>query len=137
MSGQQWRDSPLGDLCGWPSALRLAAELVLESPAPMWLAWGNALAVRARAGEVVLVVDDEAAALRLLDAHPDIALLFTDVLMPELDGRELAARALQRRPGLPVLFTSGHTRYVEAVEACRSGRGFCPSRSRWPSWRGR
>lgn len=96
--------------------------------------------VRARAGEVVLVVDDEAAvrtlsaemlqmlgyvvhvadgaaaALRLLDAHPDIALLFTDVLMPELDGRELAVRALQRRPGLPVLFTSGHTRDVEAVE---------------------
>ncbi|GEM_PF-6252845 len=116
MSEQQWRDSPLGDPCGWPFALRLAAELVLESPAPMWLAWGNALAVRARAGEVVLVVDDEAAALRLLDAHPDIALLFTDVLMPELDGRELAARALQRRPGLPVLFTSGHTRNVEAVE---------------------
>jgi PAS domain S-box-containing protein len=96
--------------------------------------------VRARAGEVVLVVDDEAAvrslsaemlqmlgytvhaadgapaALRLLDAHPEIDLLFTDVLMPELDGRQLAARALQRRPGLPVLFTSGHTRDVEAVK---------------------
>lgn len=96
--------------------------------------------VRARDGEVVLVVDDEAAvrslsaemlqmlgytvhmadgaaaALRLLDAHPEIDLLFTDVLMPELDGRQLAARALQRRPGLPVLFTSGHTRDVEAVE---------------------
>ena len=95
---------------------------------------------RARAGETILVVDDEAAvrslsaemlqmlgyavhvadgaaaALRLLDAHPDIALLFTDVLMPELDGRELAARALQRRSGLPVLFTSGHTRNVESVK---------------------
>lgn len=96
--------------------------------------------VRARSGETVLVVDDEAAvrglsaemlqmlgykvhvadggaaALRLLDAHPDIALLFTDVLMPELDGRELAVRALQRRPGLPVLFTSGHTRNVDLVD---------------------
>lgn len=96
--------------------------------------------VRARRGETVLLVDDEAAvrglsaemlqmlgytvhvadgaaaALRLLDAHPDIALLFTDVLMPELDGRELAVRALQRRPGLPVLFTSGHTRNVDVVQ---------------------
>lgn len=96
--------------------------------------------VRAGAGETVLVVDDEAAvrklsaemlgmlgyavheadgaaaALRLLDARPDIALLFSDVLMPELDGRQLAAMALQRRPGLPVLFTSGHAREVEAIE---------------------
>ncbi|WP_229491514.1 hybrid sensor histidine kinase/response regulator [Massilia sp. HP4] len=96
--------------------------------------------VRARGFEAVLVVDDEAAvrdlsaemlqmlgytvhvadgaaaALRLLAAHPDIALLFTDVLMPELDGRELAVRALEQRPGLPVLFTSGHTRNVEVLE---------------------
>lgn len=50
-----------------------------------------------------------AAALRLLDAHPEIALLFADVLMPELDGRELAARVLQRRRGLPVLVTSGRS----------------------------
>lgn len=88
-------------------------------------------------GYAVHVTDGAAAALRLLDAHPDIALLFTDVLMPELDGRELAARALQRRPGLPVLFTSGHTRDVEAVEGMPGGPGFCPSRLRWPSSRAR
>ena len=42
---QQWRDSPLGDPGDWPVALRQAASLVLESPAPMWLAWGEALAL--------------------------------------------------------------------------------------------
>ncbi|MDT1857605.1 hypothetical protein FPK33_23015, partial [Acinetobacter baumannii] len=47
ISEQQWRDSPLGDPRDWPSALRLAASLVLESPAPMWLAWGGSLALLA------------------------------------------------------------------------------------------
>ena len=61
-------------------------------------------------GYVVLEADDAAAALRLLDAHPEIALLFTDVVLPELNGRSLAQEALRRRPGLPVLFTTGYTR---------------------------
>jgi CheY-like chemotaxis protein len=86
------------------------------------------------AQEVVLVVEDEAvvrqftvdalgelgyrvleaeggeAALRILDAHPEVTLLFTDVVMPEMDGRRLADEALRRRPDLKVLFTTGYTR---------------------------
>ena len=50
------------------------------------------------------------AALRLLDAHPEVALLFTDVIMPEVNGRKLADEALRRRPGLKVLFTTGYSR---------------------------
>jgi PAS domain S-box-containing protein len=89
---------------------------------------------RARPGEVVLVVEDEPAvrrfslealtelgyrpleagnaaeALRLLDAHPEIALLFTDMVMPDVNGRRLAEEAGRRRPGLPVLFTTGYAR---------------------------
>ena len=61
-------------------------------------------------GYAVLQADNAAAALRLLDAHPEVALLFTDVVMPEVNGRKLADEALRRRPGLKVLFTTGYTR---------------------------
>ena len=37
-------------------------------------------------GYRVLEADGAAAALRLLDAHPEIMLLFTDVVMPEVNG---------------------------------------------------
>ncbi|MET0335670.1 MAG: PAS domain S-box protein, partial [Rhizobacter sp.] len=61
-------------------------------------------------GYRVLEADGAAAALKLIDANPDIALLFTDVVMPEVNGRKLADEALRRRPGLKVLFTTGYTR---------------------------
>ncbi|WP_128253774.1 PAS domain-containing hybrid sensor histidine kinase/response regulator [Falsirhodobacter deserti] len=51
-----------------------------------------------------------AEALDKLQAHPEIELLFTDVVMPQMNGPELAKEALRRRPGLRVLFTSGYTR---------------------------
>jgi signal transduction histidine kinase/CheY-like chemotaxis protein len=49
-------------------------------------------------------------ALQLIDAHPDIALIFTDVVMPLMNGRKLADEAAIRRPGVKVLFTTGYTR---------------------------
>ena len=38
-----------------------------------------------------------------------IDILVTDVIMPEMNGPTLAKRFLERRPGLPVLFLSGHS----------------------------
>jgi PAS domain S-box-containing protein len=61
-------------------------------------------------GYRVLAADGATAALRLLDAHPEIGLLFTDIVMPETNGRKLADEALRRRKDLKVLFTTGYTR---------------------------
>ncbi|MGF7154712.1 PAS domain S-box protein [Novosphingobium gossypii] len=61
-------------------------------------------------GYRVVSAESASAALRLIDAHPDIALLFTDVVMPEVNGAKLAAEVRRRRPDLPVLFTTGYTR---------------------------
>ena len=58
----------------------------------------------------MLEADSAAAALRLLDAHPEIVVMFTDVIMPDVNGRRLADEALRRRPDLKVLFTTGYTR---------------------------
>jgi FixJ family two-component response regulator len=43
-----------------------------------------------------------------------IDLLLTDVVMPEMNGRELAARLAEIRPGLRRLFMSGYTADVIA-----------------------
>ena len=61
-------------------------------------------------GYPVVAAEGAATALTLLDRHPDIALLFTDVVMPEVNGRQLADEALRRRPTLKVLFTTGYSR---------------------------
>ena len=49
-------------------------------------------------------------ALRVLDHHPEINLLFTDVGLPGINGRQLVDEARRRRPGLRVLFTTGYAR---------------------------
>jgi PAS domain S-box-containing protein len=61
-------------------------------------------------GYRVLEADCAATALRLLDAHPEVVLLFTDVVMPDINGAKLAEEARRRRPALKVLFTTGYTR---------------------------
>ena len=60
-------------------------------------------------GYRVLEADGAAAALRILDARSDVVLLFTDMMMPDTNGRKLAEEAVRRRPGLRVLFTTGYT----------------------------
>ena len=60
-------------------------------------------------GYNVLEAENGPAALAKIDAVGPIDLLFTDVIMPGgMNGRELAERAVERRPGLKVLFTSGY-----------------------------
>ncbi len=48
-------------------------------------------------------------ALDLLRRQGDIALMVTDVVMPDMNGPELAGAAAALRPGLPVVFISGYS----------------------------
>jgi PAS domain S-box-containing protein len=62
-------------------------------------------------GYGVLSADDGASALRLLDSHREVSLLFTDVGLPGgMNGRQLAEQALRRQPRLKVLYTTGYAR---------------------------
>jgi PAS domain S-box-containing protein len=74
-------------------ALRLATKRFLE-----------------RSGYVVTVAASGAEALRLIESAPTpVDLVITDVIMPEMNGRELAERLRERYPTLRMLLTSGFT----------------------------
>jgi signal transduction histidine kinase len=61
-------------------------------------------------GYTTIAVDCGRAALEVLEAHPEIVLLFTDIVMPDMNGRTLAELVLERRPAIKVLYTTGFTR---------------------------
>jgi CheY-like chemotaxis protein len=47
-------------------------------------------------------------ALAELETDRDIKVLMTDIELPGMDGQQLAAEARQRRPGVRILFVTGH-----------------------------
>jgi PAS domain S-box-containing protein len=61
-------------------------------------------------GYRVLTVNDAESALAVLEGEGGVDLLFTDVGLPRINGRQLADRARQRWPSLKVLFTTGYAR---------------------------
>jgi CheY-like chemotaxis protein len=59
-------------------------------------------------GFQVLCAEDGLDALCQLDTHPEVDLLFTDIVMPgDLHGFDLARQARLIRPGIKLLYTSG------------------------------
>ena len=63
-----------------------------------------------RLGYTVLSAGTPGEALRLAETHAgEIHLLITDVVMPEMNGRDLAERIVSIKPGLKCLFMSGYT----------------------------
>jgi two-component system cell cycle sensor histidine kinase/response regulator CckA len=89
---------------------------------------GFARAALSSHGFHVLEAANGKQALELLRAYPErIDLMITDVVMPEMDGKELADRAREYRPGLPILFTSGHARdRLSKGGAVEAGTHFLP-----------
>jgi hypothetical protein len=76
-------------------------------------------------GYVVLEARNGREGLALCEAHAGpIDLLVSDVVMPELGGRELAEGALKLRPGMKVMFMSGHTQDVILKEGVQKGTAF-------------
>lgn len=61
-------------------------------------------------GYNVLEAADAETGLDLLEEQPDVDLLFTDVVLPGLNGRQLADEAKKLVPHLKILFTTGYTR---------------------------
>jgi CheY-like chemotaxis protein len=68
-----------------------------------------------RLGYTVLAASTPGEAIRLADKYSGkIHLLATDVIMPEMNGRELAERLGQSRPEMKCLFMSGYTANIIA-----------------------
>lgn len=75
-------------------------------------------------GYRVLAAASPAEALLLAEAHGgSIDVLMTDVVMPDMDGRELADRVRAISPGLRCLFMSGYTPDVVADHGAATGAG--------------
>lgn len=58
------------------------------------------------AGARVIEAEHGGVALRLLDLHPEVDVLCTDVNMPNVDGERLVVEARRSRPRLPVVACS-------------------------------
>jgi CheY-like chemotaxis protein len=75
----------------------------------------------AEAGFEVLEAGNADEALRILEATPEVRVVFSDVEMPgSLDGLGLARNIRQRWPGTGIVLTSGHCIRAETIP--REGR---------------
>jgi signal transduction histidine kinase/DNA-binding response OmpR family regulator len=62
-----------------------------------------------RQGYTVLVAASAEEAVQVFDRNASIDVLLTDVVMPGAAGPELTGRLVEQRPGLKVIYMSGHT----------------------------
>jgi PAS domain S-box-containing protein len=79
-----------------------------------------------RLGYTVMAAGIPTEAIRLAQEYSGhIHLLATDVIMPEMNGRELSARLLQSRPEMKCLFMSGYTANIIASQGVlKAGESF-------------
>jgi CheY-like chemotaxis protein len=77
------------------------------------------------AGYAVAAAGDAHGALALLDQHAaTIRALVTDLMLPDVNGAELARHALELIPTLAVVYVSGYTRGWLADDALPAGHAF-------------
>ena len=96
-----------------PAPAEPVAVLYVEDDALVSLATVDILE---GAGYVIHAAPDAKRALALLEAHPEVELMVTDIGLPGMNGHELAAEARRRRPHLKVLFLTGHDRTLTPSE---------------------
>ncbi|MEA2975574.1 MAG: hypothetical protein QOF19_1094 [Alphaproteobacteria bacterium] len=90
-------------------------------------------AVRAYSREIlqnlgyrVLEAHDSLSATAVLKDHPEIKVLFTDVGLPGVNGKQLADAAKRLRPDLIILFTTGYAHGALPGDANLLGKPFTP-----------
>ena len=71
-----WAQSPLGEASGWPQSLRTAVDIVVHSPMPMLLLWG----------EQLIQLYNDGFALLAGNKHPDALGQPVHTTWPELQG---------------------------------------------------
>lgn len=90
---------------GRPDHLKPATVLIVENEALVRLELVHSLS---QTGLLVLEASDADEAIALLDAHPEIELMVTDIRMPgSIDGIRLAHHVRDRWPPLKIIVVSG------------------------------
>src|SRR5690349_4950344 len=112
--------------CAGPSASRLGSKP--SSPAGCGAPTPSPISLKSRSstlrsmrtysteslrelGYSVVEAPNARAALQVLEAHAEVAVMFTDIGLPGgMNGRQLAEEARKRHPTIKVLFTTGYAR---------------------------
>ena len=95
---------------------------MVESRKPTVLIVEDEAFIRMEAADVLtdagcnsLEAGDAEEALMVLDEHPEVSLLFTDINMPgAMDGLVLAKRVMETSPDVALIVTSGKRRIPDA-----------------------
>jgi hypothetical protein len=111
--------APAGSAAGTPATGQETLLLVEDEP----MVRDVARRTLERRGYRVITASNGVEGLRAAAAEADvIQLLVTDVVMPQMGGRELADQLTRARPGIRVLFTSGYSEEF-ALGGGRLGEG--------------
>jgi CheY-like chemotaxis protein len=83
-------------------------------------------------GYDVVTATDANEAIKVLDGHPSIDVLFSDVIMPNgMNGVELSRKAREMRPDLKILLASGYPMSALPSEGLGTGVSFISKPYRW------